>query len=103
MNILGTEYQFKEDETIIEKGIDGECAGYTKEIRIRPKYTMLGASDNPADKAKRYNEVFRNEVIHAFFTESGLEQYSDDEVLVNWIAIQFPKMLKIFQEHGCTE
>lgn len=38
-----------------------------------------------------------------FLYESGLdtETFANDEEVVDWIAIQFPKMLKAFQELDC--
>lgn len=59
---------------------------------------MLCDDDFMETKKKRFNEVLRHEVIHAFFSESGLDDYSSNEELVNWIAIQFPKMLQVFKE-----
>lgn len=38
-----------------------------------------------------------------FFNECGLDDYSYDEELVSWIAAQFPKMLKVFQELDCID
>ncbi len=49
-------------------------------------------------KKKDLTKFLRHEVIHAFFSESGLDDYSSNEELVNWIAIQFPKMLQVFKE-----
>lgn len=48
-------------------------------------------------------KVLRHEIIHAFFGESGLRscsEYAEDEELVDWIAIQFPKILKAFEQVG---
>lgn len=42
--------------------------------------------------------MLRHELIHAFFCEAGLDDYSSNEQLVDWIAIQSPKIFKIFQE-----
>lgn len=53
-------------------------------------------------------KVLRHEVIHGFLYESGLwnnsgnvEAWGRSEEITDWIAIQFPKMLKAFQEVGC--
>ena len=35
------------------------------------------------------------------FYEAGLEDYSDNEQLVDWIAKQFPKLEKAFKEADC--
>ena len=43
----------------------------------------------------------RHELIHAFLFESGLAENSNwarNEEMVDWIARQFPKMAKTFQE-----
>ncbi|MGF7002417.1 hypothetical protein M2149_000793 [Lachnospiraceae bacterium PFB1-21] len=52
-------------------------------------------------------KVLRHEIIHAFFYESGLWENSSNidawgmnEEMTDWIAIQFPKMLKVFEEVG---
>ena len=49
-------------------------------------------------------KVLRHEIIHAFMHESGLGEnstYARDEELVDWIAFQFSKMLKAFEETNC--
>jgi len=50
--------------------------------------------------------IYRHEIVHAFFCESGITyRYEDDEedFLVDWIARQYPKMKKIFEELGVEE
>lgn len=96
INILGTDYDLKEDKSIIDVGVDGLCREYSKEILIRPCEEMLSSNDGAEDKGKRYREVMRHEIIHAFFSESGLDGYSNNEQLVNWLAIQIPKMNDVF-------
>lgn len=64
---------------------------------------MLLPVDSDAIKQRRYNEVVRHEAIHAFFHESGLDGYSADEQLVDWLAMQFPKMYRLFKEHEVLE
>lgn len=44
------------------------------------------------DKCLASYQVIRHEVIHAFFAESGLIEYGNDEVLVDWMAKQLPKI-----------
>ena len=52
-------------------------------------------------------ENLRHEIIHAFLFESGLgfnlehSEFGHEETMIDWIAIQFPKMLKVFEEAGC--
>ena len=47
----------------------------------------------------------RHEIVHAFLSESGLQsnlehnqRFGHEETMVDWIAIQFPKMLEVFKE-----
>ncbi len=102
IEILGTVYQFVvEDEELEQKNLDGVCLCYAKKIQVRPAEKMLGSYDTMEEKQSRYREVVRHELVHAFFFESGLESYSDDEVLVDWLAKMAPKMAELFQEEGC--
>ena len=103
MKILGQEYEVIHDESLIDENCDGLCLGYSKKIKIRPMDKMLDASDGKEEKRKRYNEVLRHEAVHAFFIESGLQCYANNEELVDWIANQFPKMLEAFKEYKCLE
>lgn len=102
MNILGTEYQLQVDDEYLEDcNLDGACMGYDKLIKIRNVESMLERKDSVAVKQKRYNEVLRHEIIHAFLSESGMDDWSRDEVLVNYLAMQFPKLVELFNEQGC--
>ena len=49
----------------------------------------------------------RHEIIHAFLSESGLSvnfehcsKFGHEETMVDWIAIQFPKIHKVYEELG---
>jgi len=103
VNVLGTEYQIITDDSIVSQGVDGICKSYDKQIIIRSKDNMLCADDREAVKEVRYREVLRHELVHAFFDEAGLDEYSSNEQLVTWIASMFPKMVKAFREADCME
>lgn len=108
MNVLGTEYKiFKhkrnQDNRLSNK--DGFCDVYAKEI------VVLECEEDKDDIDQMHNlqfyekKILRHEIIHAFLYESGLdinshdlEQWARDEEMVDWIAIQFPKMHKVFAE-----
>lgn len=102
VNVLGTEYKIITDDSIIQDGADGICKSYDKKILIRSKGEMLCSDDSAIVKAVRHKEVLRHELVHAFFEESGLDDYSNNEQLVIWMAAQFPKMLKAFIEADCV-
>lgn len=98
VNILGAEYTVETDEEIIKENADGMCHPYSNRIRIRPKENMLNDGDTEQEKERCYKEILLHECIHAYFRESGLYSYGRDKVLVDWIAVQIPKMVKTFQE-----
>lgn len=99
--ILGVPYKihFVSKDEIPED--DGQCNFYSKEIFIR-KPEDLFESDNTVDcncRKKRLHEVIRHELVHAFLFESGLDvKYNEDEVLVDWIAKQLPKINNAFDD-----
>lgn len=106
INVLGTEYTISEhhdteDETL--KKFDGYCDKTSKKIVIAKK-----ASDCDLDDFEVYRKkILRHEIIHAFLFESGLHenfehpQYGHDETTIDWFAVQFPKMVKAFEQAGC--
>lgn len=100
-NILGTVYVIRENNELIESKQDGTHNAYNKVIEIRSIENMLEKEASDLAKKKRYDEVVRHEVIHAFFSESGLSEYWEDETLVDWMAVQFPKIAKVFKELEC--
>ncbi len=104
VNVLGTEYTMKEsneanDERL--KGKDGYCDTSIKECVVDE---MI---ENDVDCKKNLPEykksVKRHELIHAFLYESGLDSCSwgANEEMVDWLAIQFPKLQKAFEDAGC--
>lgn len=106
INILGTDYtikrQSKEENPKLQSAW-GLCEQYQKEITVdtfaeEKKDTM--AVDNFEEFEKK---VLRHEIIHAFLGESGLKGNSDwaeNEEMVDWFAIQAPKIFKVFTELG---
>jgi len=111
VNILGTEYTINKynytDIPIFEKrSLNGYQDGTTKEIAIVNMNTYPGYEDETEEYAKIIEkETLRHEIIHAFFDESGLRDsscrpsggWSKNEEMVDWIAIQFPKIQKAFE------
>lgn len=84
ITILGVDYTIKYVDGIIndDSNTAGLCDYVSKEIFV---------TTNPNfNKA----EILRHEVVHAFLYESGMGYYAADETLVEWIAIQLPKITK---------
>jgi hypothetical protein len=109
VNILGTEYTIqrrseKKDPKL--EGKDGYMDSSTKEIIVE---VFEEDSDSKRDLEYYAKAVIRHEIIHAFLFESGLDTcsnshfggWSENEEMVDWIAIQFPKLQKAFEEVGC--
>ena len=110
VNILGTEYKIEkhkvsEDEVLENRNLAGYCDEEEKLIVYgdvsEDKYFDMS---EPAKK-KFEKCTLRHEIIHAFFNESGLsgnsnsvEIWAKNEEMVDWIAIQSPKIFKVFQE-----
>ena len=114
INVLGTEYtvSFKNDEEVCTTmGVSvGDCGGYcsaaAREIVIA-NLDRCEDSDREKDELKRCN--LRHEIVHAFFNESGLQSNSQstdcwarNEEMVDWIAIQGPKIYKAWKEAGAV-
>ena len=104
IEVLGTQYKIRVSDDISEFE---DCIGWadktTKEITIFD----LDSYDkcNFGDKEKMMRKVLRHEIIHAFMYESGLQESVrwDCEQMVDWIAIQFPKMKETFKKLDILE
>lgn len=107
INILGTPYYIIEsdstEDSFLEK-CDGYCDKTSKKIVV-----LKESRESDLDNFQLYkNKVMRHEIIHAFLFESGLHenwqhQQGHDETYVDWIATQFPKLQKAFNDAGCAE
>ena len=100
ISILGTEYDYeviRRDDDSRLRGNDGFTDTSDKTIRVASDFY----EDEP-DAIKNLNtyksKVKRHEAVHAFLYESGLCEWYNDERLVDWIAVQFPKMFAVFKE-----
>lgn len=104
VNILGTEYSIKGQigkETPKLEHADGICEFYSKEIVIDDFEPTSETVANPNLYKKK---VLRHEIVQAFLYESGLDASSEwarNEEIVDWIALQTPKLQKAFEEAGC--
>lgn len=106
VNILGECWTVQERDQSEDKELE-QCDGYCdKTVRViviskKPEDCNLAQWDVYRKK------VMRHEVIHAFLFESGLhenfehKQFGHDETMIDWVAVQFPKMLAAFKELGC--
>ena len=112
IDILGTEYRIEthkvsEDSYMEKKGLAGYCEEENKLIVVadmsEEKYFV--GMDEKAQETYR-KKTLRHEIMHAFLNESGLSDSSNrfdgawakNEEMVDWLAIQAPKIYKTFQK-----
>lgn len=111
INILGTEYRIefrKEDEDTILKDCNGYCD-------VTVKLIVVLAEPNKECDYEDFSfiqkKTLRHEIVHAFLTESGLFNntynvdagWAKNEEMVDWFAIQSPKIFKAYSELGLLE
>ena len=106
VNVLGTEYtieikKYAEDEAFERRSIDGYCDMSTYKGWEHETKETISASEK---------KTLRHEIVHAFFDESGLGSntfsvdgpWATNEEMVDWIAVQGPKIYKAWQEAGAV-
>ena len=113
IKILGTKYKVytgvsvSEDDELINRF--GYISYGEHRIVVADLSTIEGWR-NESDAVKREQEktTLRHEIIHAFLAESGLRgnsfdvrQWALNEEMVDWFALQLPKMIKVFEQLGC--
>lgn len=105
MDILGTEYSVTVTNDGKEprlKNMDGFCDETSKEI-VAEDYQTISDEDSKKILLLQTKKVLRHEIVHAFLFESGLAEnsmWAQNEELVDWIAMQGPKIVKAWQEVG---
>ncbi len=99
ISILGILWRIKFNEKLDDKDVDAQSDPHEKIIRV---------ADDIEDGVD-VNRILRHEIIHAFLYESGLgfnwehKPYGHEETMVDWIAIQYPKIKKVFEKLGIEE
>ena len=108
VDILGSEWSVKfgngkEYPNLAE--MDGYTDLSTREIVVDDMEASQGQIGAKADLESYQKQVVRHEIIHAFLLESGLDSNSNsadswavNEEMVDWFAIQTPKIFKLFYE-----
>ena len=112
VNILGTEYRIEvhkisEDKTLKDNHFSGYCCDDEPLIVIADTDEKEYFEDY-TEKEKRLfiQKLLRHEITHAFLNESGLQcsankcdsAWAKNEEMVDWFAIQSPKIYKVFAE-----
>lgn len=109
VNILGSEWSVKfgsEEEYPSLAKMDGYADSSIREIVVDDMKASKGQIESKADLESYQRQVIRHEIVHAFLFESGLdsnsnntESWATDEEMVDWFAIQSPKIFKVLNEY----
>lgn len=110
VTVLGTEIQVlfrkeAEDEKLEELG--GYYDSTVQRIVVRiPEEDKLSVEKLEAVQKK----TLRHEILHAFLHESGLdysscqpEAWATNEEMIDWFAIQEPKIFDVYQQQGLLD
>ena len=112
VNILGTEYKIEihkvsEDSALENNRWSGYCGEESKIIVIADMSESPYFEMDEKEQEIYRKKTLRHEITHAFFNESGLtdstsdcEHWARNEEMVDWFAIQSPKIFKVFQVLG---
>lgn len=110
VHILGTRYSIRiidEDDYRYDREADGWCDPSVKEILI---FNYKQSAESVKDLVAYQKKVLRHEIVHAFLYESGLWQnaygskcWAKNEEMIDWMAIQIPKIQKAYKEAYCDE
>nr|DAF80502.1 MAG TPA: Methyltransferase FkbM domain [Bacteriophage sp.] len=108
IDILGTEYKVVQGSqaTLPELAdVDGYTDTSTKTIVVDDMKSIINEKGMKKNLEEHKKAIMRHEVIHAFLFESGLAENSNtsdawavNEEMVDWLAIQAPKIYKTFQK-----
>ena len=115
VNILGTEYSIKivkisETDSLLKNHWRASNNSLTKTILIGdPTETEFFGDLTKAEQEIQTKQSLRHEIVHGFLQESGLQQdsfntnhgWATNEEMIDWIALQFPKLQKAFKEARC--
>lgn len=114
VDVLGTTYsiEFKDlndDEYAKKNNYGGYCDKLKKEIVVINYNSLEGCENDSKERCEMGEKrILRHELILAYLTESGLSAsslqcsfgWAENEEMVDWLAIQLPKIYKTFNELG---
>ena len=117
VNVLGTPYRIKKmaydaEPAFKKRSIDGYCNGFEHIIVYCDLDTdKRWEEETPETRRICEKETIRHELVHAFLNESGLKEstgvsnngWATFEEMVDWIALQAPKMYALFKELDLLE
>ena len=111
VDILGTQYliEVRDNDRVFNKNkAFGYCNTSAKKIIIRDLVSKKEDADGKRDSLIFMKKTVRHEIVHAFMQESGLgyntrllnEAWATNEEMVDWFALQGPKIMKVWNDIG---
>ena len=105
VNVLGVPYKVHlgttEDYPILKKcESSGLCDYSVKKIWVTDTRLEPLEDDCMSDQNYPTNLVLRHELVHAYLNESSMEEYAENERLVNVIAMALPKLYNLCKSAG---
>lgn len=104
VDVLGTKYTIdtvsRDSDKLLEYN-DGYCDDSVKRLCIADLHSFEDDPNSKKDLGVVTRKTIRHEIVHAFLSESGLAEnspWAQNEEIVDWIAIQGPKLYKAWQE-----
>jgi len=112
VSILGSTWIIEDrtrQQDVSLKNISGYCDPSVRLIVVLPPEGYDGELAMK-DLSRCYRSAKRHEIIHAYFWECGLwdnshavDAWAVNEEMVDWLAIQWPKIHSTFADAGCEE
>ena len=114
INVLGTEYRIETNKISENKTLrDNQWCGYCDEdakLIVVADMSEKEFVDIATEEGKRQyaNKILRHEIVHSFLNESGLASdshnfagpWARNEEMIDWFAIQAPKIFSVYQQLG---
>ena len=101
VDVLGSKYKIIKSDMVQHPKLE-RAAGYCDfNIHTIVVDTFPNPDQDATEDMDTYkNKVLRHELVHAFLRESGLStnSWGDNEEIVDWIAIQAPKLFEVFHK-----
>lgn len=104
VNILGTVWTVETKDREADENLK-DCDGYCDKTTCLIVAVNKDNDCNLADFDTYQKKCIRHEIVHAFLFESGIaenfehpNQYGQEETMVDWIAIQGPKIYNAWKE-----
>ena len=106
INILGTDVTVEFRKEADDEKLEGLSGYYDPTVNLIVVKVYDTTDQHSVNDLKHLQkETLRHEIIHAFLYESGVQgcsapcdAWATNEEMVDWFAIQAPKIFKVFEE-----